>query len=414
VRQRDNRGDSRAFFLLTIATIFLLAIPSIALAHDRGSSYSTWRIHDREASVEVRISELDVSRFPWAATGGPGKERTLGKYLTERLQLFAADTPCAVTDGPRKLETTPGHFLYEWRLTCPQAGALQIRSDLLEEVSPSHLHFARVTRDGSHPMERVLSERERSWPLATVQSGSTTAPAGTSLAGYFRLGVEHILSGYDHLAFLLALLLIGGSLGEVAKMVTGFTVAHSLTLGLMVLGYLRPALAPVEALIGLSIALVAAENLWLASARVRTLPWAVSGTLALLALAAAYGYGRVPGLTLAGLAVFTLCYFEVIERSLRVGSVRWAIAFIFGLVHGFGFASMLGQAGIPADRIAAALFGFNAGVEAGQLAVVGVVWPLLRVVTREHRPRLRVAVVEVGSAAVFALGVYWFVARAYG
>ena len=93
-------------------------------------------------------------------------------------------------------------------------------------------------------------------------SGSTVG-AGTSLGEYIALGIEHILTGYDHLAFLLALLLIGSSLGEVAKVVTGFTVAHSITLGLTILGYVRPEARSVEALIGLSIALVAAENVWL-------------------------------------------------------------------------------------------------------------------------------------------------------
>jgi hypothetical protein len=89
------------------------------------------------------------------------------------------------------------------------------------------------------------------------------------------------------------------------------------------------------------------------------------------------------------------------------------IAFIFGLIHGFGFAGVLEEAGLPPDRVAAALFGFNVGVEIGQLAVVAAVWPILHVVTRGRERAYRM-VVECGSAAIVGLGVFWFVSRAYG
>ncbi len=94
--------------------------------------------------------------------------------------------------------------------------------------------------------------------------------------------------------------------------------------------------------------------------------------------------------------------------------MRWAIAFIFGLVHGFGFAAVLGEAGLPADRVVHALFGFNLGVELGQLGVVALLWPLLRAAIRARNQRIGLAVVELGSASVLALGVFWFVTRTFG
>ena len=385
-----------------------------AAAHDRTTSYSSWDIRDRHAQVTVRLSALDVSRFPWAATAGSDLDRLLGTYLTQHLQLLADSSPCAVVDGPRRLDAPPGRVVFEWRVACPDTGALEIRSALLFDVAPSHLHFARLTRNGAHAQERVLSDAERLWllPDAALQQASVE-PGGTSLAGYIALGIQHILSGYDHLAFLLALLLVGSSLGEVAKVVTGFTVAHSITLGLTVLGYVHPARAPVEALIGLSIALVAAENGWLIGTRSRVVPWVIAGALTLLALLAVRGHGQVPPLTLAGLALFTLCYFGLLQRLTRTASVRWAIAFIFGLVHGCGFAAVLGEAGLPPDRVVHALLGFNIGVELGQLMAVALVWPLLQWATH-RRMHVRTAIIEVGSALVLALGVFWFVTRTFG
>jgi hypothetical protein len=398
---------SRRLACAALAVLGLLA--GRAAAHDRTTSYSTWTITGRQASVNVLLSALDVSRFPWMSGRETSFEPRLADHLVRSLRLLADGAPCPVTDGPRALAAAPGRVVYEWSVDCTAMGALEIRSDLLFDLAPAHLHFARVSRDGAPPLERVLTEHERSWVLADLASPAT----GTSFPGYFRLGVEHILTGYDHLAFVVALLLVGGTLGEVARVVTGFTVAHSLTLGLAVLGYVRPSPAPVEALVGLSIALVAAENIWLVGARGVAVPAVITGTLGALAAGAAAGVGKVPAMILAGLALFSGCYFGLLARVARAASLRWAVAFIFGLVHGFAFASVLMEARLATARLAHALFGFNLGVEAGQLAVVALVWPLFTLATR-RRDGLRLAVVEAGSAAVLALGVFLFVTRAYG
>jgi hypothetical protein len=225
--------------------------------------------------------------------------------------------------------------------------------------------------------------------------------------GAVALGVEHIVTGADHLAFVLALLLLGGTVGETVKLVTGFTMAHSVTLVLATLGWVRPEQAPVEALIGLSVALVAAENVWLAGgARSLALPLGIAGLL--LALAA-LAPGSVPPLALVGLAVFAACHMVRLGRASHPLSLRWTAAFAFGLLHGFGFASVLVDAALPAAALARVLVGFNLGVELGQVAVVLLVVPLLA-----YAGRWRPALVEVGSAAVAGLGVFWFVSRAYG
>lgn len=397
----------------TVVLLITLVVATPAAAHDRSMSYSTWEIRGRHAEVALRLSDLDLSRLPWPVAAEQ-IDRGLGTYLTDRLQLTAGDDTCAVVDGPRRLATAAGRAAFEWQLACPAAGELRIRSTLLLDVAPSHLHFARMRRDGSPFLERVLSDDDRTWPLTTPGTATAQDTAGTSLAGYVALGVEHIWTGYDHLAFLLALLLIGNSLTEVAKVVTGFTVAHSLTLAAAVLGYLRPERGSIEALIGLSIALVAAENVWLVGGRSRKLPWIIAGVLMCLALAAGTGKGRVPGLTLAGLALFSICYFGLLGRVTRPTVLRWAIAFVFGLVHGFGFAAVLVEANLSSDRLVRALFGFNFGVEIGQLVVVSVMWPVLRLAIRPGHNQVHSAIVEFGSAAVFALGWFWFVTRAYG
>jgi hypothetical protein len=169
----------------------------------------------------------------------------------------------------------------------------------------------------------------------------------------------------------------------------------------------------VEALIGYSIALVAAENSWLLAGRGVAVPLVTVLGLCAMSLLGAFGIGVVPRITLVGLALFSACHFGLLSRVDRPARLRSAIAFAFGLVHGFGFAGVLAEMELPANRVAPALFGFNVGVEIGQLAIVALVWPALRSLER-HRPERHRGVAEVGSAAICGLGLYWFLSRAFG
>ncbi len=381
---------------LVVTLVAALATPP-AGAHERSASYATWSMDAEGAHVTVRLSALEASRLPWP----PGDVERGAAHLADRVRLTAGGVPCPPAAAPRSLAAAPGQLVFEWRVVCPQPGARAVESDLLLDVAPSHLHFVRVRWPDGPPLERVLSDGDRRLAL--------DAPAAPSLLASIRLGVEHILSGWDHLAFIAALLLLGGTLADTARVVTGFTLAHSVTLALAVTGWVRPEQAPVEALIGLSIALVAAENCWLAGRRSPALPWTLATVLLALAAVAAAGAGTVPPLALAGLALFTACHLARLGRAAVPGRLRWHAAFAFGLLHGFGFASVLVDAAVPPADLARLLLGFNLGVEVGQLAVVAAVLPLVRLAAA-WRP----AALEWGSAAVAGLGVFWFVVRAYG
>ncbi|HYJ04936.1 MAG TPA: HupE/UreJ family protein [Chthoniobacterales bacterium] len=187
--------------------------------------------------------------------------------------------------------------------------------------------------------------------------------AGPAAAGYFVLGVEHILLGIDHLLFVLALVLIVRGVGLLVKTITAFTIAHSITLALATLGVVNVASAPVEAVIALSIVFVAAEIV-----RSRR--------------------GQC-GLT---------------ERA------PWLVAGLFGLLHGFGFAGALSEVGLPANDIPLALLLFNVGVEAGQLAFVAVVLAILAVMRRIQLPALEWARLAP-PYAIGAIAMFWVIQR---
>lgn len=380
---------------MTLRVLVALAVlAGTAWGHDRSTSYSAWALDPGGAAVTVRLTALEASRLPWPVED----TARLGAYLAERVQLVGGDTPCALVGPVRALAASPGRLALEWNVRCDGPPS-RLRSTAFLDVAPSHVHFARVRWPDGRTAERLLSDGERGWTLADAEP--------PSFASAVALGVEHIATGADHLAFVLALLLLGGTLGETMRLVTGFTVAHSVTLVLATLGWVRPEQAPVEALIGLSVALVAAENVWLADgARRLALPL---GIAAILLVLAAIGGGSVPPLALVGVALFAACHMLRMRHAGHPLGLRWTAAFAFGLLHGFGFAAVLVDAALPPAALARVLVGFNLGVELGQVAVVLVVAPLLA-----RAGRWRPLLVRAGSAAVAGLGVFWFVSRAYG
>lgn len=184
---------------------------------------------------------------------------------------------------------------------------------------------------------------------------SASEESVSAVRRFFVLGVEHILSGYDHLLFLLALLLPGGTMWQLGGIITAFTIAHSITLTLATLGLVSIPPAPVEVAIAASIVYVAAANL----------------------------------------------------RS-HVKDHRRRITFLFGLIHGFGFASMLTAAGLPPENVFTPLLSFNLGVEAGQLAVVLVTVPLIAWAVRT---RASSRIQTIGSWVIIAAGLFWMAQR---
>lgn len=391
----------------------------VAQAHTRSVSYSSWRFEEAGARVKVRIPRLELTRI---ALDAPPEDVALSakaaQYLAGRLLLTSGDSTCNPIGSPEQRSADEGWAAFSWSYACPAGAPDRLETAILLDVAPSHAHFARVNLSNGRVRERVLTEYAPSWSFATALSpgeeGTAAEAAGSSIASYVVLGFDHILSGWDHLAFVLALLILAGSLREMARVITGFTIAHSLTLALAVLGFVHPEAAAVEAIIGFSVALVAAENAWALAGRGKLIPVVSVGLLAVCAAFALAGYGAVSAVSLVGLAVFSGCHFAMLERSERPARIRAALAFAFGLVHGFGFAGVLGEMQLPIERLAPALFGFNVGVELGQLAVVVLIWPLLRGLERLFDGRLHRLTVDAASAGICGLGLFWFITRAFG
>ncbi|TCU18955.1 HupE/UreJ family protein [Rhizobium sullae] len=197
-------------------------------------------------------------------------------------------------------------------------------------------------------------------PEATIPMTQTRGMVATT---YLKLGIEHILLGFDHLLFVLALLIITQGSWRLVKTVTSFAVAHSITLALATLGFVHVPSPPVEAVITLSIAFVAVEIVHVRQGR----------------------------------------------RSLSARA-PWIVAFAFGLLHGLGFAGSLSEIGLPAGQIPLALLFFNVGVEIGQLLFVGAVLALVALIRSAKRP-LPAWLELVPPYAIGTVAMFWVIER---
>jgi hypothetical protein len=377
---------------------------SDAHAHARSVSYATWTVQGNQATVELRFSRLDQnaleSRLPALR-----KVALLGPHLQARVVLFDERGRCPAVMGTfTQLTASTGWVRFEWRVRCSGA-PIEVRSDLLFDMVPGHLHFTRALGDLSTP-ELVLEAGNRSAPIG----GAADTSAWRTARRYVGLGITHLLSGWDHVAFVLTLLLVAASLRELISAVSGFTIGHSLSLVLAATGAIHPDAVAVEALIGLSILLVAIESVWVttSSPRRRAIPAiTVAGLLVCAAVSAMWG--GVPAIALVGMALFAACYFTLLARAERKVGLRWAVATLFGLIHGFGFASVLSE--LSGDGVSMLpLLSFNAGVEIGQLLIVAVAWPLLFLARRRG---YHLTAVCYGAAVAASLGAFWFASRAW-
>jgi len=367
-----------------LAIAWALLLPLGAFAHKPSDSYLTIRAATAGTELAVRwdialrdldyVLELDRDgdgQLTWGEVRPRADD--IVRYATGRLVLTAGEKACAWQPAaPLQLDrhSDGTYAVLTMTARCDSYDGLALRYSLLFDVDPSHRGLLQWLAPGSTSAQSLVLG------TATAQQRLATQPPEVweTLRQYVVEGVWHIWIGFDHILFLLALLLpavlvrgtagwepapsLKRSLVEVVKVVTAFTIAHSITLTLAALGHVSLPSRFVEATIAASVVVAALANL--------------RGT---------------------------------IERR------RWAMAFAFGLIHGFGFASVLADLGLPQDALAVALVGFNLGVELGQVAIVALFVPIAFALRRTAF--YRHGVLTFGSILVALIAAYWFVQRAF-
>jgi hypothetical protein len=207
--------------------------------------------------------------------------------------------------------------------------------------------------------------------------------------------------------------LISSRLRDLVFVVSGFTLGHSITLALAVTGIIRPHAQYIDALVALTIALVGVENIVVSLEKPTKLALATGGFLLILAILSIMGIGVLPPALLLGAAIFSAAYLLISGQLHDSGRLRMVVTTIFGLIHGFGFAADLLEAKLPPEKLAQILFGFNIGVEVGQLTVVLAISGLVMLARRVRLASPRPITVDVLGSALIAEGVAWFLTRSF-
>jgi hypothetical protein len=368
-----------------LALLLALLLPLAAWAHKPSDSYLTMRGAEGSNDIAVRwdialrdldyVLELDRDgngELTWGEVRTRADDIT--RYATSHLELTANAKACAWQNArPMQLDkhSDGTYAVLSLQAHCESlAAGLKTHYSLLFDVDPSHRGLVQWISPGAAGAQPLVFSTE-----SATQDMQMKAPsAWETLRQYVIEGIWHIWMGYDHILFLLSLLLpavliraqkhwepapsLKRSLLEVLKVVTAFTLAHSITLSLAVLGFVSLPSRFVESTIAASIIFAALNNVW-----------------------------------------------GGIEKK------RWVMAFTFGLIHGFGFASALADLGLPQGALALALVGFNLGVEIGQMAIVTAFVPLafwLRTTVFYRRWFM-----PIGSIIIAIVALYWFIQRAF-
>ena len=351
-------------FALWLLLLVLDGMP--AYAHNVGVSSSEISVNGRVVAIEINALARDYEKAANVriSEAGPGSVNAVAlavmapavlSYARSHAEVLSDDVPCEPDEG--KVRPADTHVTVTLVWTCPNSGALRYRVSLFQDVDPSAQHLVSLNTE-TGKQEFALDKNTSGLPL------SGGVPSTFQVAGHFlAVGVEHIFLGYDHIAFLIAIILSTSRVWPVVTAVTAFTFAHSITLSLAALDVVRIPSVIIEPAIAASIVYVAVEN-------------------------------------------FTT----------REAGKRWRETFLFGLLHGFGFASALEELGLPKVKLLTALAAFNCGVEIGQVLIVATAFGLLLAVdrwqiSRASGPVRNSAFVHAVSFAIVLLGSYWFVSR---
>lgn len=397
--------------LLTACLLAALMLAGPAHAHERSRSHSVWRDAGERVDGYLIVDARRATLLLGAAPDGTTLLDALRQQVERGVSVARDGRSCARADGVRVQNIGEGRLRAETAWSCPSAdGALAISVEVLSPYSANHIHFVRVRmRDGDW-REAVLSGAAARAVFDEEAPANNTA--GATALRHFVVGVEHILSGPDHLAFLAGLLLLVTGLRRLLAVTLGFTLGHSVTLGLAALGVIAPPGAAVESLIGFSILFVAAEAAGvLRSAGARA--YLVFVALVVLGGVNVLSGGAIAWPVWAGLAVMAACYAAWLDAGGVGGSGAPLISTGFGLVHGVGFAGLLLETEISRETLLPALVGFNLGVEAGQVVMVATALAGAALL-RRVAPDIVLVWARGGVLAILAgLGAFWFLSRAW-
>ena len=342
-------------YLLLLACSLLTVVP--AEAHDRIGSVSHSIIIVRGGTVSYYLNMSPAIAKLLKQEADPNSQ-DFQDYFVSEMSVKTWDSDCLLDSVEKASPEISGNWIVHLIYRCPrEVKDLTLTSTLFLDIDDSHTQFVRLAPPddpGKSLREAVLNESNTTFNIPDIHTGGS-ASSDRALS-FFKLGIEHLLTGYDHILFLLTVI-IAMSLMDTIKAVTAFTVAHSLTMALAFLNLFSLPSSVVEPLIALTIIYVAIENIF--------------------------------------------------AKNIRK---RWLLTGLFGLVHGLGFVGALKAITVSRDELLLSLFSFNIGIESGQLLVIAISIPVLRFLRRRNWDSRFCRGFSQGAAV---LGTVWLAQRVF-
>ena len=389
--------------ILVVFSLFLI-IPLDA--HNRSESYSKFHFFSVEDGVEVKVTGT-IKQGIFKLLRPETKYRSYQEFINYLQNSIDLGDQCKIQEPVTFNENNAAGVLkFFWNFKCLEMPK-QAFISLFQDLGITHTHIARGSIDNENIPEFMFASPSDVWLINSMTELNRNQ---SSYLSYLFSGIEHILGGWDHLVFLLGLLLLfQGKFLIIA--ITGFTIGHSLTLGFGAMNVLRVDPILVEILIGFSILLLALEKFFKHNYEFDKL--LKNFIFAVLAFSPLAIFGILEPVLIFGLALFLTIYLSLTQHYISPW-VPLLITVFFGLIHGLGFASSISEVGLPQDKLLPIILSFNLGVEIGQLAVAFGILAILALAKRYLSYVYFNSIHNFTGVVVFSMGTFWFVTRAIG
>ena len=402
-------------YIIANTVIILFFLLSPLNAHYFSESFSKWNVVDNKVEANFSLLTLESTRiFQVENYQKIMFEENLSEtdvfkiYLSQHLKVTSEGKNCSLVDEIKELNSQEGSLNLSLNFECPSNKEIKIINNALFNLVQSHIHIARIYIDNNLYTEKALFFNDQSIDLNEEKENNSFS---NSFYKFFTLGLDHILSGYDHLLFILGLLLLVTNLKRLLLVITGFTIGHSLTLSLSVINIIQVKSSLVEALIGYTIMFVGLEYLYKENNDHRVSMIFIT-TLSLLLLI----FGNLinpnfPYFLILGILLFSLGYFYLLKNLNSENNLLSIITIIFGLIHGFGFGGFLLGSKISSENIFSGLLGFNLGVEVGQIIFVLLILLIYKLLMTLKITKIIEVMKNLSFFAVVFFGFFFFIQR---
>ena len=402
-------------YIIANTVIILFFLLSPLNAHYFSESFSKWNVVDNKVEANFSLLTLESTRiFQVENYQKIMFEENLSEtdvfkiYLSQHLKVTSEGKNCSLVDEIKELNSQEGSLNLSLNFECPSNKKIKIINNALFNLVQSHIHIARIYIDNNLYTEKALFFNDQSIDLNEEKENNSFS---NSFYKFFSLGLDHILSGYDHLLFILGLLLLVTNLKRLLLVITGFTIGHSLTLSLSVINIIQVKSSLVEALIGYTIMFVGLEYLYKENNDHRVSMIFIT-TLSLLLLI----FGNLinpnfPYFLILGILLFSLGYFYLLKNLNSENNLLSIITIIFGLIHGFGFGGFLLGSKISSENIFSGLLGFNLGVEVGQIIFVLLILLIYKLLMTLKITKIIEVMKNLSFFAVVFFGFFFFIQR---